>query len=58
MDKEFKVLKKPQGHIKFIKITNSKNKVYALGVNIGVPWRRDNEYVRNFNKLLKEDIDS
>ena len=26
-------------------------------MNIGVPWRRDNEYVRNFNKLLKEDID-
>ena len=44
-------------YIKFIEeITNNKNKVYALGVNIGVPWRRNNEYVRNFNKLIKEDI--
>lgn len=44
-------------YLKFIKNFIKKDKkVYALGVNIGVPWRRDNEFVRKFNKLIKKGI--
>ena len=42
--------------IKNFKNHNSASKIYALGVNLGVPWRRDNEFVRKFNFLVKEGI--
>ena len=42
--------------IKNFKNHNSTSKIYALGVNLGVPWRRDNEFVRKFNFLVKEGI--
>lgn len=42
--------------IKNFKNKNENSKVYALGVNIGVPWRRDNNFVINFNELVKNGI--
>ena len=39
--------------IKNFKESNINSKIYALGVNIGVPWRRDNSFVKNFNDLIK-----
>ena len=35
---------------------NSNSKIYALGVNIGVPWRRDNNFAKNFNDQIKEGV--
>ena len=43
--------------IKKFKETSVKSQIYALGVNVGVPWRRDNNFVKNFNKLIKTGVE-